>query len=313
MITSSFWFDPTIVQNPRFDILHDTTLITFNDVNLKPHWVEHPAKFTEFHIQRNKKNLLIMIGESWTYGETLPGIATGIQKYNFESQLEFCVGSRLAVTLDTDLYQYAVPGNCNFYMFTELDRILKHVSTLGYKKIYVCAQMTEPSREQPIVDQLTAHNHKLANHIHPSEKITFNKWLEVYDDIFFDQYENIINQYDNLECSLWKNFCKINSKNVNRKFKIIDKTWIQYSASILGKKINAPSFYSINWLDSIVIDYQYSNIVFDKSDLLSEMDLIEKSNAFINANSLHSNHPSNFGHLLWAQYLAKNAGWNNDI
>jgi hypothetical protein len=184
---------------------------------------------------------------------------------------------------------------------------------MGYKKIYVCAQMTEPSREQSLITQLTEHNHKLANLIRPSDKITFDNWLGKYDDIFFDQYEHIISQYDNLECILWKNFCKINSKNIDRKFKIIDKTWIQYSASMLGKKLDAPGFYSVGWLDSIITDQDYANIIFDKSKLLTEMEIVEKSNTFIKANSLHSNHPSIFGHLLWAQYLARKSGWNNDI
>jgi len=141
--------------------------------------------------------------------------------------------------------------------------------------------------------------------------MTFNTWLEKYDDAFFDWYERIISQYNNLDCILWKNFCKINSKNINRTFKIIDKTWIQYSANCLGKQIAAPAFYAVGWLDNIMKDYH--TVSFDKQTILSEIDIIEQSNAFIKANALHSNHPNEFGHLLWAQYLARKSGWNNDL
>ena len=253
----------------------------------------------------------MVIGESWTYGETLPGIATGIQKYNLQAQLEFCFGPRLATMLDTDLYQYAVPGNCNFYMFSELERILRYVNTLGYKKIFVCMQMTEPAREQSLIISLKEKNHPLQKLINPVEKMSFSQWLEQYDDIFFDQYEEIISRYPNLDCILWRNFCKVNSKKTTRKFKIISPTWISYSAKLLGKEISSPSFYSIGWLDTIVASYK--SVSFDKSMMLHEMDLIEKSNDFIKASSLHSHHPNPFAHFLWAQYLAKESGWKNGL
>lgn len=298
-------------ENPRFDILQDAVEVLINDDNLKPDWVGSPAQFTEFYIKRNKKNLLIVVGESWTYGETIGEIATGIRKYNFQDQLEFCFGVRLALILNADLYQYAVPGNCNFYMFTELDRILKYASSLNYEKIYVCQQMTEPSREQSLIVELKEKSHPLAELIQPVKEITFENWLEKYDDIFFDQYENIISQYKNLDCILWKNFCKVNSKNVNRKFKIIDKTWIEYSANMLGKKMQSPSFFAAGWIETIT--KLYSNLIFDKSKILNELDSIEQSYNFIKSNSLHSHHPNEFGHLLWAQYLARKSGWNYDI
>lgn len=300
-----------IKDNPKFNILNNATEVLLTDNNLKPDWIEFPAAYTEFHIKRNKKNLLVVIGESWAYGETIQGIATGIQKYNFQTQLEFCFGPRLATILDTDLYQYAVPGNCNFYMFTELDRILKHVSTLGYKKIFVCLQMTEPAREQSLIVKLREQNHPLQYLICDQERMTFDHWLEKYDDIFFDQYERIISQYKNVDGILWKNFCKINSKNLDRLFKIIDTTWIQYSSRILGKNLDAPTFYSVGWLDTIMT--QYYNVSFDKSALLKEIKIIEESNNFIKASALHSHHPNEFGHLLWAQYLARKSGWKNDI
>lgn len=302
--------------NTNCDILKDTESIYTNDENLKPDWVEIPAVYTEFLVKRNKQELLLMIGESWTYGETLPGIATAIKKYNIMTQLSFGVAARMAVTLDTDLYQYAVPGNCNFYMFTELERILNYVSTLGYKKIYVCMQMTEPAREQSLIVKLKEHNHPLQYLINTDKsiilkKITFNDWLKNYDDIFFDQYENIISKYDNLDCILWKNFCKINTDKINRKFKIIDTTWIEYSSRILSNRINSPSFYSVGWLDTII--KEYAHVEFNQKELIAEMDLIEKSNAFIKANFLHSHHPNQFGHLLWSQFLLRQAGWVNDI
>lgn len=301
----------SIKDNPRLDILTDAAEIFINDDNLKPNWVEHPAEFTEFYIKRNKKNLLIVIGESWTYGETLRDIRTGIQKYNFYTQLEYCFGARLALMLDTDYYQYAVPGNCNFYMFTELSRILEYIKDFDYEKIYVCLQMTEPSREQTLIEELRKQSHPLETLIDPEEKISFEGWLEEYDNIFLNQYENIISKYNNLDCVLWKNFCRFNSEFMDRKFKTISTSWIQYSANILGKELKSPSFFSLGWLDTIM--GLYKNVIFDNAALSKEIDIIEDSLNFIKANSLHSHHPNEFAHILWANYIARTTGWKNDI
>jgi len=295
-------------------ILEDAISVKINNENLKPNWVEHPAEYTEFYINRNKKNLLVVIGESWTYGETLRGIATGIRQYNFSAQLRYTIGSRMATALDSDLYQYAVPGNCNFYMFTELERILEYVSTLGYEKIYVSLQMTEPSRETPILQAVENAKHSLMDIINTKEKILIQDWLEKYDDVFFDQYDQIISKYNNLEPILWKNFCRINSKNVNRKFKIIGTTWIEHSSRMLARNLKAPSFYAVGWVHHIMNETpRFKHIIIDNEYLMKELDLIEASNQFIKANPLHSHHPNEFGHLLWAQFLLRKSEWINDI
>jgi hypothetical protein len=266
--------------------------------------------FTEFHIKRNSKNLVLVVGESWTYGESLPEIATAIRKYSLSSQLINSFGPKLAVTLNADYYQYAVPGNCNYYMFKELDRILKFLKTFNYEKIYLCLQMTEPAREKSILNKLEEHPVKQLY----AENISFKKWLEKYDNIFFDEYNELIrNNSDlNLDPILWKNFCSFNGTTTDRLFKIVDTTWIQYSSRILGMDIKPPMFYSIDWLSSMYDEFK--NIDYsDKKFILEEIDKIECSNKFLKANTLHSHHPNLHAHLLWSQFILRKSGWYNGI
>ena len=292
-------------------ILQDLVRIQLNDSNLKPGWIAHPAEFTEFHIQKNKKSLVLVIGESWTYGESLPDIASSLQQYNLRSQLTNAFGPQLAVTLDTDYYQYAVPGNCNFYMFKELDRILNHLKTFNYEKIYLCMQMTEPAREKPIISELG--DHPLSQLYSNNLKIDFIEWIRQYDTIFFNEYDELLTKHANLniDAILWKNFCSINADTRDYLFKIIETTWIQYSSRILGEDLEAPMFYSVGWVDSMI--EHFKNITYDKLFLLDEMNKIEKSNNFIKGNSLHTNHPTALSHLLWFQYIARKSGWKNGI
>jgi hypothetical protein len=290
-------------------ILNDAELVLLNDENLKPNWIEHPAMFTEFHVKRNSENLVLVIGESWTYGEALPEIATAIRKYNLLSQLKYSFGPKLAVTLNADYYQYAVPGNCNYYMFEELKRILSHVRQFNYKKIYLCMQMTEPSREKSILHEIINHPVELLYR----EKISFKDWLIKYDEIFLTQFNQTLKEKSdlNIDPILWKNFCRINYQSSDFIFKSIETTWIQYSSRMLGMNLEQPMFYSVDWVANMYENYK--NLNYNKTFILEETDKIEKSNNFLKANVLHSHHPNQFSHLLWSQFIARKSGWVDGI
>lgn len=290
-------------------VLQGAEQLLLNDKNLKPDWVQFPALNTEFHIKRNSENLVLVIGESWTYGEALPDVATAIRRYDLYSQLKHSFGPKLAVMLNTDYYQYAVPGNCNYYMFEELKRILKYLRTFNYKKIYICMQMTEPSREKSILNKTNGHPLESLYR----EKISFKDWLIKYDEIFLNQYNQTLKEFSdlNLDPILWKNFCSVNYRSDDFIFKIIDTTWIQYSSRILGLNLEQPMFYSVDWVYNMYEDFK--NINYDKSFILEEVDKIEKCNEFVKANVLHSHHPNSNAHLLWSQFIARKSGWVSGI
>lgn len=269
------------------------------DNNLKPEWVQHPAMNTEFHICRNKKTILLVVGESWTYGESLPHIATGEQKYNFVSQISYCFGPRLALALNSDYYQYAVPGNCNFYMVSSIERMIARIrENFKYKRIKICVQLTEPSREMAVIEKLTGPYAK----IYDMNGIkTFDDWLVRYDEIFLDELERIQSQY-NVDIMVWKNFCSFNNKKEYPTLKFLKTTWIQHSAKMYGMSLEAQKFQSVGWFDDFYSRYkQY--IDFDLEKINHELDKIEKSNEFIKGNMYHNNHPNTYGHTLWAYIL----------
>lgn len=280
--------------------------IYLTDDNIKPDWIAIPAKNTEYYVKRGKEDVLIIIGESWTYGESLPEVATALQKYNLTNQLRYTFGSIMANRLDMDLYQYAVPGNCNFYMFKELERILPHVSTLGYRNIYVCVQMTEPSREMAISYQ-GLKGHPLDDLYQFDVKMKFEDWLVEYDKIFFRQYDEILKPYNNVKAVLWKNFCSINTDLRFNTFQVVEDSWIRISNRHLGGNIRMPKFYSVGWYDHMQTDRP--NLIYDTRWSLEQLDIIEESNKFLTGGKLHWPHPSPTAHTLWAEHLLKETGW----
>lgn len=277
--------------------------VWLNDENLKPNWVEHPAEFSEFHVRRHKKKeLVIVIGESWTYGETLPHIATGLRKYDLESQLTSCFGPKLALQHNADYYQYAVPGNCNAYMFLELDRILDYVNTnFKYKKIHVYVQLTEPGREMPITKELAG----TAFHgIYKTAGMTFEQWLINYDNLFLDYLSETVNKHSNVSAIVWKNFCCFQNTNEYTNFKIVKESWIKLTSSMLGVQLEMQKFQSIGWYAEFEELFR-NRITFERDFSKVEIDKIEKSNEFIKGNFLHNNHPNAIAHTLWAYKLFK--------
>lgn len=285
----------------------DTDAILFkNNDNLKPDWVQHPAENTEFYIRRNRSNLLVVIGESWTYGESLPDIATGLQRYNFKSQLMNSFGPKLALALDTDYYQYAVPGNCNGYMFEELSRILEFISSKQYQNVYLCMQLTEPGRELAVIHKFK--EHPLHDLYFSKEKIMFDDWLSKYDEIFLDILDAEVSKYNNIKPLVWKNFCCFVNNKQYQRLNLVSNSWIKLSSIMLGKDLAMQKFQSVGWLYELK---KFTRIKFDNKMLEHQLDLIEQSNKFINANPLHNSHPNLQGHTLWAYHLLRESGWKH--
>lgn len=270
-----------------------------NDNNLKPDWIQYPAENTEFHVITGADEVLVIIGESWTYGENLPGIATGLQRYSIDSQIEHAFGPKLATMLQQDLYQYAVPGNCNFYMVSSIPRIIKHLQeNFSYKKINLCVQLTEPGRELAITDKLTGTYSKLYD---MSSVKTFNEWLFRYDEVLLNELEIIRMQFG-IDVMVWKNFCKFTNKKTYPNLHLVEESWIKFSGKILGKNLEMQSFQSVGWFDDFT-NGQGRSLTYDKKEIDQELDKIEISNKFIKSNYLHSNHPNQIAHSLWAYKL----------
>ena len=59
---------PVVFEN---SFMNNVQKFLVTDDNMKPMHIEIPAQNTEFHVMRGSDTLLIVIGESWNYGEAL--------------------------------------------------------------------------------------------------------------------------------------------------------------------------------------------------------------------------------------------------
>jgi hypothetical protein len=96
----------------------------------------------------NKENLLITVGDSWTWGDHL-GTIDWDTVYDDPVRLQLVYGYQLASNLNADWVLLANPGCSNYWMLEKLKSFSSriHELKLQYKNIYVIVTLTEDLRE----------------------------------------------------------------------------------------------------------------------------------------------------------------------
>ena len=180
-------------------------------------------------------------------------------------------------------------------MFNSVKRILSTVYPL-YDTVYLLIQMTEPSREDVIVNELKGHPMSKLYNPEWLKGVSVKEWCVKNEAILLKQLENDIAKYNNLKTTVWKNFCKFQT-NEDYSFKTLQETWMEFSARINGHKIESPDLYVAGWIDGFLKQYKMKN----KAKYLNkQLDLIEASNKFLEESNDHKPHPSASNHRLWA-------------
>ena len=222
-----------------YSIFNDTIEITL-DIMPPP---EQIAYNTGAFLKRNKNNLLIVTGESWTYGDSLPGVKAAEAKDDFNYRLENIFASRLATILDADLLIKAVPGDNNSNIFLYTNQLLKETKDFNYKNIYVVAQITSPGRD----------HYNYLDLGRDLKEPKFEDWFKLYEKNLIKKYQKLSLTFPNAEFLIWKNFSPFLKEYENKtNFKIVKKCWIEFIDQMHGNKgINYPlnmELYSWNLL-----------------------------------------------------------------
>ena len=225
---------------PNTNILDDIVDIYYTE-NCRKKYLES-VKNCLFHFVRNKKALLITIGESFTWGETLPivnknlpyshqSLASVKGYFDLGSQLKHLYGGHVSRGLDTDWLQYAVPGNCNVNMLLTLPEILDYVQQFNYEKIYLSVQLTDILRDTqtcmgtPLADcYIGVGNNDKFIRKYNSSKIHVYDWLKLTHETILNWLQSILNNYNNLniETLVYNNFVDWNTDKRDYSFKLLE-------------------------------------------------------------------------------------------
>lgn len=292
----------------------------------------------EFYLKRNKDTLVIIIGESWVYGESQ---RSSYSTEYMAASLYNTVGARLALYADADLHQYSIPGNSNALGFEGLRKVLKYHEHNNYEKVYVVYQLTEPFRCQRSIQQLPLDNpfydflKRYAKHPEQAEELGAQLLQTPYldankkkhpDEVLFDFDDVYLSRIDQLSAELGDKYEFVAYKNFT--------DWFQTEQQREQLYPNIRTISDI-WLFSMIREHSGIDIssklrVLDMTQehgyfcefahynmdwVIEEVDKAEVVLAYItgdgnpNNKEWHHSHPLGLGHDYWANRLVDHFDW----
>ena len=291
-----------------------------------------PASNAEILLVKEKtENLLVVIGESWTYPDSLHGVSAYEAKDNPIHRIENAFWSHMAKDLDCDILVSAKPGHSNYWHIKNLKRIKEQFSKyfVNYKNVYIVFQLTSPFRD------LDAQHNKLyiTENFNSNSKQFFDetvkyisdvpKWSDTkldikdldlnYDNFYIKLVEELTSSLPNTKTLIWKNFNFFKNNYKPHNIHLVSMPWVQLSAKLAN--LNMPNL--PNAMESYAFDTykNFKNYNTSKSVLLNELDSIDVIQNFYSLlrNTIWHNgsHPSEINHKEWAAHLLNDSKWTN--
>jgi len=250
---------------------------------------------------KNKKTLLLTIGDSWTFGDSMLGEKEHYLKSpaGQHHRKKHLWGRHLSDRLDYDWLNIAEPGISNKVMVDYLDYFKNTKKYHRYKHIFAVIVLTETGRE---LEQLDWKNHR--QELQTSEQKIYNAIKKHTDE--------------KMSFTVARNFT-VNYKRtqVPRNIKFVEKNWqsvLLESQCIRLVDVRGPASGVALWIyenynPSVVKNPAYKKFVIDTVD--SAQPLWDAMDASKLNYSRATRHPTEQGHRIWADYLYDNYFQNN--
>jgi len=247
----------------------------------------------------NKDSLLIVAGDSWTWGDSLGGIDVDKGIYDSLDRIKKIYGTLLANRLNFDLINLGICGGSNVQIFDGVKFLLNSVNK-DYKEITVVITLTENGREA-YGDRLWV----------PDEQDTLEEYLSVYEKNMFNSFVELTNQFTDVKFLIARNFTYSFEENCNILGDIlVKKNWVDCLAEYQNK-LNYPSdvrftsHIALIPLHKLLKEVKlYNKYKFEFMSLYASSELavtwLEQSK--LNYQKA-TKHPNELGHEIWSNYL----------
>ena len=260
-------------------------MCTSNGINLT-HWIyvnlfkvptwskiDNPYAY----VHRPSNTLLITVGDSWTYGDSLgkTKVRNGVDDTDY--RLANIYGNVMAEQLKSSWINLALPGGSNSLMISWLELLL--AKDLNYAHIVCTITLTESGRHEDL--QLIDRS-----------LVTQQSVLEKMVTIAYGQIQTLALRYPEIKFIIGHNFtdsCSVAP---------VEKSWLEI---MLGKTIqNGTHIVISEHIDQMNYESRFPD-VFDIMDRASaRMDLLDTCTFSCNEDSRH---PNEQGHTMWGNYL----------
>ena len=251
-------------------------------------------------LQRNCKKLVVTIGESWTWGDSL-GQTRHPDYDNKQFRLSHVYGRQLADMLDADFLNIAEPGQSNLWIAQHFQLFLNNLTEFLYDEIIVVLTLTEVGREfNGDRDQDRNYHADLKN------VSNLNEFLLALSSYITKDILNV-KQHD-IKLLIGTNFV---DSNYSHQLPVLKKSWVDIISQELQLPIAKPCYVVGSWVfdrfDALLEfcpNYKKENFL---QDMLTHMNMASQVTDFLLASQFNykkaSKHPTTEGHTLWANYL----------
>ena len=248
----------------------------------------------------NKKNLLICIGDSWTWGDCLG--KTSLEFNDKNARYDQFYTNKLAEKLDSDWLMVAWCGESNDWILKQYQIItnaIKNNFYKNYKKIYVHICFTELFREINIIP-LDSNNFLYYKNC--------KNFLQFCNDYFNISILNKINQIET-DATLHK--FSMNFWNIDQN--ILPNSFVkEYWQNLLFKKSNIEELSVLPVVSGLgiwpLLEFLKKNKLKDITYSFSKtlpiiLNRLDKMQLCILNNKVRTKHPTAEGHTIWTEYL----------
>lgn len=299
------------------------TIIDGNDLNVNLHQNSYYFKVKEIYNHEGfshknvgiyckgvSKKLLIVVGESWTYGDSLhPYIKAIDGKDNIPYRISTIFAGKVANYLNSDLLLFAEPGDANINYWLKLEKMLEFVYEQNYyDDVYLIVQMTSPGRdyiEGFVPDRL---KHLLS--VTPNEfpVLLWDDWHYEYDKAYLNWLQEIVTKYPLRKTVLWKNFNEFLYKEREKfTYNVIETPFQRYAVEMSDETYPSSKNLEMKFYENVDKIY---NLKVDIGTLENEMTKIDEGFAKLGRSMINNWHPNECGHwvltTLFREQIEKN-------
>lgn len=255
--------------------------------------------WTRLHCQIGSNKLLVVAGESWSFGDSLhPYVKANKSLDNIPYRLMHTFAAKLANYLGWDLLLVAKPGHCNLGVLDRLTTGLNEVEQIKkYDEIHLFAQFTSPGRDMhaQTVDNSNAFD-SITSGVHE-----FKDWHVKYEEILIQEFLNLVEQKNITQVIFWKNFYRFvadTNKFSNNKVKFVPYTWSELLFELGGFDNHSAEIMELQ------VDFEHFHYIKNDIDfLIHNSNDWDKYNNNLTQSWLNGYHPTEAGHWLWMNEL----------
>ena len=255
-------------------------------------WYSEPTNTYDF-VNRNSKELLITIGDSWTYGATLPQDSRQTQVY----------GCKLSKKLNSDWLNLGLPAVSNFWITDRAEEVAMITSELDYEKVYVVCVFTGIARQfDTTMDRYINYEKWFSENYDTKED--FSKVFLMLNSECVNRIQRAFKNLRNVEVFFGTNFIEQLGFETLPKKQILFIPW--YKLLMDGGKMDTYHDASYFRLEQAL---QWVPMHLKDDFKIWILELIEQSetreNLLNRSKYFKDCHPLDYGHTVWAEYVYK--------